>query len=175
MLVLICYIIDTEDKGSDSQPETVGNESFEAPDHDTVSDGSPPVKEAHKMIILALTLTAWAILRKYAAKPRRKQITAAPIVVYDISPAEIQRREKARERAQKAEQAREIARMELDHIEAQRIQLMYLYDALEAERGADSTTQSRKNTLTRQLIGLEEKLYKLDARKAKAYNAAFAA
>lgn len=128
------------------------------------------------MITLVMILAAVAILRKYSARPRRKQIAAAPMIVYDpISSAEIQRREKAQERAQKAEQAREIARMELDHIEAQRIQLMYLYDALEAERDADSTTQSRKNTLTRQLIGLEEKLYKLDARKAKAYNAAFAA
>lgn len=128
------------------------------------------------MIILALTLTAWAILRRYVAMPRRKQITASPIVVYDrISPAELQRRERAREREQKAEQARELARMELDHIEAQRIQLMNLYDALEAERNAGGTKQSRKNTLTRQLIALEEKLYKLDRRKAKAYNAAFAA
>ena len=122
------------------------------------------------MIILILILIAWSILR--AGKPKQKQITAAPAVVYDLSPAEI---EKERARAQKAEQAREIARMELDHIEAQRIQLMYLYDVLEAERDADSTTQSRKNTLTRQLITLEAKLYKLDTRKAKAYNAAFAA
>ena len=30
-------------KGDDSQPETVGNESYEAPDHDTVSDGLPTI------------------------------------------------------------------------------------------------------------------------------------
>ena len=50
------------------------------------------------MIILALTLTAWAILRKYARKPaRRRTAYAAPIV----SPAELQRRERERERAAK--------------------------------------------------------------------------
>ena len=122
------------------------------------------------MLILGL-FVAWAILRKYELKPR-KTIYTAPVV---LSQAEIKRRERERRQAQKAQQARELARMELDHIETQRVQLMYLYDALEAERDADSTTQSRKNSLTRQLVSLEEKLYRLDARKAKAYNAAFAA
>ena len=126
------------------------------------------------MTIFLFTIAAFAMLRKIANKPTRRTYTA-------VSPAEIQRQQKEREKAQreaekarKAQQARAQAQMELDHIEAQREQLMYLYDALEAERDADSTTQSRKNSLTRQLIGLEEKLYKLDARKAKAYNTALA-
>lgn len=122
------------------------------------------------MLILGL-LVAWAVLRKCKLNPR-KTIYTAPVV---LSQAEIKRREMERKQAQKAQQARELARMELDHIEAQRVQLMDLYDALEAERAADSTTQSRKNSLTRQLVSLEEKLYRLDARKAKAYSAAFAA
>ena len=122
------------------------------------------------MLILGL-LVAWAVLRKCKLNPR-KTIYTAPVV---LSQAEIKRRERERRQAQKAQQARELARMELDHIEAQRVQLMDLYDALEAERAADSTTQSRKNSLTRQLVSLEEKLYRLDARKAKAYSAAFAA
>ena len=122
------------------------------------------------MLILGL-LVAWAVLRKCKLNPR-KTIYTAPVV---LSQAEIKRREMERKQAQKAQQARELARMELDHIEAQRVQLMDLYDALEAERAADSTTQSRKNSLTRQLVSLEEKLYRLDTRKAKAYSAAFAA
>ena len=122
------------------------------------------------MLILGLFI-AWAILRKCELKPRRT-IYTAPVV---ITQAEIKRRERERKQAQKAQQARELARMELDHIEAQRALLIDLYDALEAERDADSTTQGRKNSLTRQLVSLEEKLYRLDARKAKAYSAAFAA
>lgn len=133
------------------------------------------------MIIFTIAFFSSIALRLLLAippwhKPPCTTQTYIPVAsTSEIERRDIQRRGRAREREQKAEQAREIARMELDHIEAQRIQLMYLYDALEAERDADSTTQSRKNTLTRQLIGLEEKLYKLDARKAKAYNAAFAA
>lgn len=133
------------------------------------------------MIIFAIAFFSSIALRLLLAippwhKPPCTTQTYIPVVsTSEIERRDVQRRGRAREREQKAEQAREIARMELDHIEAQRIQLMYLYDALEAERDADSTTQSRKNTLTRQLIGLEEKLYKLDARKAKAYDAAFAA
>ena len=122
------------------------------------------------MLILGL-LVAWAVLRKCKLKPR-KTIYTAPVV---LSQAEIKRRERERRQAQKAQQARELARMELDHIEAQRALLMDLYDRLEEERDADGTTQSRKNSLTRQLVSLEEKLYRLDARKAKAYSAAFAA
>lgn len=59
------------------------------------------------MIILALTLTAWAILRKYARKPaRRRTAYAAPIV----SPAEIARRNKERERAAKEAERAEAKR-----------------------------------------------------------------
>lgn len=125
------------------------------------------------MIAIIITLSAFALLR-FAAKSKKQAPVYAPIV-----PAGLERqrkeREKAAREAEKAEQARQLACMELDHIEAQRAQLMALYDALEAERDAADTAQTRKNTLTRQLVSLNDRLYKLDARRAKAFGVAYAA
>lgn len=56
------------------------------------------------MIILALTLTAWAIFRKYAARPRRSYTPAAYTAPAMLSPAEIDRRAKAAEKAEKQQQ-----------------------------------------------------------------------
>ena len=98
------------------------------------------------MIAIIITLSAFALLR-FAAKSKKQAPVYAPIV-----PAGLERqrkeREKAAREAEKAEQARQLACMELDHIEAQRAQLMALYDALEAERDAADTAQTRKNTLS---------------------------
>lgn len=125
------------------------------------------------MIAIIITLSAFALLR-FAAKSKKQAPVYAPIV-----PAGLERqrkeREKAAREAEKAEQARQLACMELDHIEAQRAQLMALYDALEAERDAADTAQTRKNTLTRQLVSLNDRLYKLDARRAKAFGVAYVA
>lgn len=85
-----------------------------------------------------------------------------------------QHEKEAAAKEEKARRERELARMELAHIEAQRAQLLQLYEGIEAERDA-ATTQARKNCLTRQLINLDEKIFKLDVRKAKVYNAACAA
>jgi len=53
------------------------------------------------MIILALTLTAWAVLHRYARRHQKRQVAyvSAPPV---ISPAQIERERKERERAEKA-------------------------------------------------------------------------
>ena len=66
-----------------------------------------------------------------------------------------------------------IAEMELEHIEQQRAQYMALYDRLTAEM--DTATPARQNAITRQIIALDEKLYRLDTRKLRAFNAANAA
>lgn len=57
--------------------------------------------------------------------------------------AEYLREQHEREAAAKEEKARrerELARMELAHIEAQRAQLLRLYEGIEAERDAATTT-----------------------------------
>lgn len=66
-----------------------------------------------------------------------------------------------------------LAEMELEHIEQQRAQYMALYDRLTAEM--DTATPARQNAITRQIIALDEKLYRLDTRRLRAYNAANAA
>lgn len=58
------------------------------------------------MFILALSLVAWAILRKYARKPATRRTAYAPIV----SPAEIARRDRERERAAKEAERAEAKR-----------------------------------------------------------------
>ncbi len=70
------------------------------------------------MIILAIALTAWAILRKYARKPV-KHTAAQFTTVPAISPAELQRREKERERAQKEAEREEAKRQKEAEARAQ--------------------------------------------------------
>lgn len=132
------------------------------------------------MVILLITMIA-LLFAPRSKKP--KKCAERPVNVPTIiSPAEIQRREKERERAQKAQererkaqQARELARMELDHIEVQRAQLMALYAVMEAERNDADTTPARRNALTRQLIALDDRLFRLDAKRNKKYAVVYAA
>lgn len=121
------------------------------------------------MIILALTLAAWAILRKYAKKPV-KQI--APVVA-PISPAELQRREKERERVEKAEQQREQAESEFDRLTAQRETVLALCEAIEQELNT-CTSNTRRTQLLSKLVTNENRLANIDRRRDRAY-AAFAA
>ena len=46
---------------------------------------------------------------------------------------------------------------------------MRLYDALEAEMQRKDTTEKRRLAIQQQLLTLDERLYKLDSRRAKAY------
>lgn len=123
------------------------------------------------MIILALTLTAWAIFRKY--KPRRKQITAAPVVV-PISPAEIQRRAKEREKAERAKRQREQAASDYDRLTAQRETVLALCEAIEQELKT-CTTDTRRTQLLSKLVTNENRLASIDRRRDKAFCVAFAA
>lgn len=131
------------------------------------------------MIILALTLTVWALIS--ACKPtRQRSCYTQPI----LTAADIKRMEREYERQQR-ESIREIERQrkeverivlaetELAHIEQQRAQYLALYDRLTAEM--DTATPARQNAITRQIITLDEKLYRLDARRLKAFTAAHAA
>lgn len=127
------------------------------------------------MVILVFTFIAVLVFAPHSKKAKKR--TGKPVNVPAIvSLAEIQRQEKeremaqkAQEREQKAQQARELARMELDHIDAQREQLIALYTVMEAERDATDTTPARRNALTRQLIALDDRLFRLDAKRIKKY------
>ena len=122
------------------------------------------------LIIVGVYVIAFVLFGLF----KRKKARPAPAVVKEATRAEVISQALTGEMDQKAEQAHELARMELAHIEAQRAQLLRLYEGIEAERDA-ATTQARKNSLTRQLINLDEKIFKLDIRKARVYSAAYAA
>lgn len=68
------------------------------------------------MILLAITLTAVFVLRKYARKPKKyRPIYTTHTVAPTVSPAELQKREKERERAaREAERARVKAEREAE-------------------------------------------------------------
>ena len=76
---------------------------------------------------------------------------------------------KEAERRRKADFERQQAQTDLDNLDAIREGYMRLYDALEAEAQKKDTTEKRRLAIQRQLLTLDEKLYKLDAKRAKAY------
>ncbi|MBR4549250.1 MAG: hypothetical protein IKO83_04945 [Oscillospiraceae bacterium] len=121
------------------------------------------------MIIILIIATIAGLKALCRPAPRKVTVTRARTAP-SVSPTQIEQQQRARA---EEEAARDLARMELDHIEAQRAQLMALCDELEAEKGG--ATPARRNTITRQIISLEDRLYKLDIKRAKAYSAAYAA
>lgn len=82
---------------------------------------------------------------------------------------EAQKAQKAAEKAAKAAMEREQAQADMEHYEALRQGYMDLYDLLQEEMKDSSTTVKRRATIQRQLLGLEEKLHKIDTKRAKAY------
>ena len=124
-------------------------------------------------MIVILILIAGAILK--AGKPKQKQITAAPVVVYDpISPAEIQRRAKEREKAERAKRQREQAASDYDRLTAQRETVLALCEAIEQELKT-CTTDTRRTQLLSKLVTNENRLASIDRRRDKAFCVAFAA
>ena len=109
------------------------------------------------MIILIIILAVYAALR--------------PVKQPLKTPAQIEREYRAIIREQER-QYREVERLAREQ-ERQRAQYMALYDRLTAEM--DTATPARQNAITRQIIALDEKLYRLDTRKLRAFNAANAA
>lgn len=73
------------------------------------------------------------------------------------------------EKRRKEEFTRQQAQAELDSFDTIRDRYMQLYDMLEAELKDTKTTSKRRLAVQRQLITLDEKLYRLDAKRAKAY------
>lgn len=82
---------------------------------------------------------------------------------------EAQRAEKEAQKARKAAIAREQAEEDMEHYAGMRDAYTELIDALREELADSSTTQKRRNTVQRQILDLEEKVYKFDQRRAKAY------
>ena len=123
----------------------------------------------------------WRNLHKH--KPRT-------VKTAQVSPAEIQRQQKAREKAQKdaereearrqreeekaikAEQAREQAANDYDRLTAQRETVLALCEAIETELAGNITDQRRTQLLSK-LVTNENRLASIDRRRDKAYSAAY--
>ena len=82
---------------------------------------------------------------------------------------EMERAQKEAEKAAKAAIVREQAQADMEHYETIRQGYMDLCDLLQAEMQESTTTAKRRVAIQRQLLTLEEKLYKIDAKRAKAY------
>lgn len=82
---------------------------------------------------------------------------------------EAEQARKAAEKAAKEAVAREQAQADMEHYETIRQGYMDLCDLLQEEMQESTTTAKRRVAIQRQLLTLEEKLYKIDQRRAKAY------
>ena len=124
------------------------------------------------MTIFIILVLAWLFMptrknRRRLQRPKK----AAQIVVCDppkLTAADIARRERAQERARKAEIERDLAAADVDRLEAQKETLVKLLDAIEAE--LDDTADPKRITalLTRQAT-TESKIYSIDRRIDRAY------
>lgn len=119
------------------------------------------------VIIIIVILSACSKLRPKPARLPKQ----APVIVYDppkLTAAEIQRRAREQEKAEKAERERVLASADMERLEAQKITLVKLLEAIEAE--LDGTTdQKRITTLLSKQVSVESKLYNLDRRIDRAY------
>ena len=97
---------------------------------------------------------------------RQQQIAARAETARLISAEQAR---KAAEKAAKAAVAREQAQADMEHYETIRQGYMDLCDLLQKEMQESTTTAKRRVAIQRQLLTLEEKLYKIDQRRAKAY------
>ncbi len=77
--------------------------------------------------------------------------------------------EKELERAEKREFERAAAEADLEFYAEVRQGYLDLCEELEKELNASTTTEKRRATIQRQLLTLEEKLHRLDQKRAKAY------
>ena len=122
------------------------------------------------MIAVIIIIVILSACSKRRPKPARlpKQ---APVIVYDppkLTAAEIQRRAREQEKAEKAERERVLASADMERLEAQKNTLVKLLEAIEAE--LDGTTdQKRITTLLSKQVSVESKLYNLDRRIDRAY------
>jgi len=76
---------------------------------------------------------------------------------------------KEAERQRKADFERAQAVSELEYLNNIRAGYCDLYDQLEKELNSAYTTEKRRSILQRQILQLEEKLHKIDQKRAKAY------
>lgn len=122
------------------------------------------------MLAVVIIIVILSACSKHRPKPARlpKQ---APVVVYEppkLTAAEIQRRAREREKAEKAEREKVLAAADMERLEAQKITLVKLLEAIEAE--LDGTTdQKRITTLLSKQVTVENRLYNLDRRIDRAF------
>lgn len=136
------------------------------------------------MIIICIIVLIWSLTNLPKAVKRQHSATVPAYVA--LSPAEIQRREKAREKAareaekarekaereearrRKAEHERQLAENELNHLSFLRGLYQAQYTALETEKAEATTNEKRRAQIDREILKIDEKLYKIDIQAARA-------
>lgn len=87
----------------------------------------------------------------------------------DRARREAERQRKEAERIAKADEARRAAEDEITRLDSFLLQYRNLYDMIEAELNNPSLTEYKRIQLTDKLIKLEEKIYRTEQRRARAY------
>lgn len=87
----------------------------------------------------------------------------------DRNRKEQERKAKEQEKARKAQEARQAAEQELNRLEVTLLEYRNLYEMVEQELNAPRTRTSDIIKYTEKLINLEQKIYKLEQRREKAY------
>ena len=123
--------------------------------------------------LLLLYFIAKAVQKKTKRRPRQQK-TQQAVVRYQPKPltkTEIDRIRREEQRQIKRLQAAEQAAAELESTQALRQQYIDLLAALEAER-EEAATPTKKNTLTKQILSIEQKMIRIDSRMARLYDTA---
>lgn len=107
--------------------------------------------------------------RLISAERARMAQERAERIALEQARKEEEKAQKEAEKAAKREFERQQAEADLEHFAAMRDSYTNLIESMTAEAQASTTTDKRRNTLQRQILQLEEKVYKLDQRRAKAY------
>ena len=114
-------------------------------------------------VLDALTVAA----ARSNAQRRRRQIQQQK--QQQIAARMLERAAAAQEKARREEQKLMLNRLSLEQIEAQREKWLDLYSMIEEEYNSSYTTQARRLSLAKQMVTLDEKIMKIDLKRAELY------
>ena len=136
-------------------------------------------------VLIIIAVAAWLLMPKRTAKRITKRTTyhqPRSLPVYDPVKEQRERERQAdrarriaeqqrkeAERIAKQEEARSTAADEVVRLDSFLLQYRNLYDMIEKELNNPSLTEYKRIQLTEKLINLEQKIYRIEQRRNKAY------
>jgi len=91
------------------------------------------------------------------------------LIIQQETRRQMEKDRKQEEKIRRMEFERRQAEEDLEHYSAVREGYLHLLDELQEELDAPYTTEKRRNILRRQILQLEEKVYAIDKKRARAY------